>query len=591
MNPTKSAPAYVPFRIHPITDRTYWQAAAKHPKVSQMLADLDDATPPLPDKPAHPTATDFLAAKRSNDRAILDHYWRDTRRVLANQVVQRCLDGATDTGVDDRLLNTLWSFLTAPTWVVSAHLPKNDLPLLSAPQLDLAACEMAAVLAETLEALKPWIDNQSQTLANSIIEEIDRRVLTPFVTGTHAWWYDPKAAHVNNWTGVCAGTILAACESLAAIGQPRPLARKKALDFLNYFLKNGFTPAGECDEGVGYWNYGVGFACIGWSRLSEDEFRQTVDLERLKVVADYPRQVHLFDNFFFSGNDASLKGGAPLYASVWLAGATGSQWILNWASGTKIGALGLRDPCVVLRTVDALLSLDGVPSTLPTPPASRFIPDQQGAIFQDGSLLIYFAGGNNAEAHNHNDIGHFCLWHDHKLIIPDLGAPHYTADFFGPGRYEYLSASSRGHCCPIINGLAQIPGKQAQAKTLSVDLDSRQCAFDMTSAYPPEAKLTKWTRALSVKNQTGEFVDEFVTSEPVTIENVVWSVLKPERRDNTVTCGPVTLSFDSGVDLTIEAIDPKAHGLRDYAEPLYRIGFTLPKTVANVPTRFTLSIR
>lgn len=590
MNLSQPPLAYVRFDIHPLTDRAYWESAAKHPKVRQMLATLDALSSPLPQPPAHPLASDFLAAKRSNNRKILDEYWQTTRRVLAHLVIHRCIDGATDTGVDDRLLNTLWSFLTAPTWVVSAHLPDNDLPLLSAPQLDLAACEMAAVLAETLQLLKPWIDNQSQTLASSIIEEIDRRVITPFVTGTHAWWYNPAASHVNNWTGVCAGSILAACESLAAIGQPRPQAREKALHFLNYFLNRGFTPAGECDEGIGYWNYGVGYACLGWSRLSEDEFRNTVDLKRLSVVADYPRQVHLFDNTFYSGNDASLTSSAPLFASVWLAGATGSHWMLNWSKRASWGAWGLRNPSVVARSIDALLQMDDAPAVLPTPPAARYIPDQQAAIVEDGPLLITLAGGNNAEAHNHNDLGHFCLWHHHQLIIPDLGAPHYTADFFGPQRYDYLSASSRGHCCPIINGQAQIVGEQAQAKAIVVDVNSRQFNFDMTSAYPPQAKLTQWTRALTVKNQTAEIIDTFITSEPVIIDNVVWSVIKPQTTGNTINCGPVTFKFDSDVVVTIEEVDPHAHHLRDFSKTLYRIGFRLPTTIAGIPSRFTLRI-
>lgn len=588
MSPSASL-SYSQYKPRPMTDRDYWSKVACDPRVATLQKQITDVTARVPTTAHQPLATDFLAARRVNDRQRSDLFWQTHRTMLSAGVLRRCLDGETGTGVDDSLLDWLWASLTMPTWVVSAHLPGNDLPLTSAPQLDLAATEMAAVLAETAEQIKPWLENQSGTLLQSIIHEIDRRVVTPFVEMESHWWYDPAKIH-NNWTGVCAGSILAACESLAALGAPRPKAREKAIHVLNLFLEKAFTPAGECDEGIGYWNYGVGFACLGWSRLSEAEFRDKVDVKRLKAVVDYPRQVHLFDDWFFSGNDAPLHAAAPLFASMWLAGATGSEWMAEW-SRTALKGLGpwsVRIPCLVGRSIDALMHLEERPAQLPTPSPSRYATDQQVAIFSHNGLTAILTGGNNAESHNHNDLGHVSLWSGKTLLLADLGAPQYTADFFGPKRYTYLSASSRGHACPIINNQEQIPGRDAQAKLLEIDLGKQHASFDLTAAYPKEAKLTRWTRSLSHATSGFQLQDEFVTSEPVSVESVFWSAVEPKVIGKQIQLADTTLTADAG-EIRVETVDPKPHGLRYIEGMLYRISIHL-RTNANTPLKTSIAI-
>ena len=292
-------------------------------------------------------ASDFLAARRSNDRARVDARWQHDRRTLSQLAINRCLRGLDNPAdaTDDRLLNWLWGFLTEPTWVVSAHLPSRDLPALAGHNIDLAAAEMAALLAEVREVLAPWIDSVSATLADSIVAEIDRKVLTPFVVGdaSVAWWKDP-ASHVSNWAGVCAGSVLTACRSLTAQGHPRPQEEALALDVLRRFADRGFTRGGECDEGMGYWIYGVAFACLGWSRLEADELAANVDVARLAQIADYPRRAHLGGDVFFSGNDSGLRASPPHYLTPWLAAATGNRFLAAWGAMPPAPAVAPIDP-------------------------------------------------------------------------------------------------------------------------------------------------------------------------------------------------------------------------------------------------------
>ncbi len=589
MSQTAALP-YYQLKLHPVDDRAWWEGVKLDPRLRAVFDRVQSFADRQPALVPHPLATDFLAAKRSNNRGIVDDYWH-SRVSLTRHVLNLCLDGRIDPGTGDALLNQLWLYLTCPTWVVSAHLPGQELPFTGTPQLDLAACEMAANLAETLELLKPWIDAQSKTLANSIIHEIDRRVLAPFAEDAfHSGWYN-SANRWNNWSGVCAGTILAACESLAVLGHPRPVARAKALKVLDRFIDVAFTPSGECDEGMGYWTYGLGFACIGWSRLSQTELSQNVNMQRLAEVADYPRRAHVIGDWFYSGNDGELRSNPPVFCSAWLAGATGSTWLNEWArKGLQKVDLHRATVSVLLRLIEPYLLLGPGAPALPTPASANHLPDQQAVVFSDGRMQISLAGGHNDEAHNHNDLGHVNLWLDDQLILLDMGAPVYSADFFGPKRYTYLSASSRGHACPVINEQEQLPGQKAAAREIELELEKQRLVLDLTAGYPKEARLKRWTRAVSRAPGGYELTDEFETIEAVEIENVFWSMIEPVVKPGEIRLGPVTIVADPGGPVEVQPVDPAAHRLRNYHQTIYRLCFKL-RTQPGAVLRFKMVIK
>jgi hypothetical protein len=563
------------FRPHSITEREHWQSVGTSDTTRGFLEEAAHVAADLPPRPDIPAASDFLAARRRNDRSPLDHHWRTHRRQLSALIVQRCHLGPQEQ--DDRLLDWLWDMLTEATWAVSAHLPGQDLPRTGESTLDLAACDMAALMAEAREVLRPWLDGASGTLADTIVAEIDRRVLDPFVAGPETWWIT-DAGRINNWIGVCAGSILAACESLAAQGIPRPQAREKALHCLRRFYAEAFTAAGECDEGVSYWSYGAGMACLGLMRLSASELSQVMDLERMKQVADYPRRCHLFDDCFFSGNDAGLRARAPLYFVPWLARTLDLPWLGQWAAAwpsRENWHLGQW-----LRVLDeGRGGGDGRVGSANTADGGTFLPDQQVLIARHetprGPLVICLSGGHNAERHNHNDLGHFIVTLDKTILVPDLGAPHYRADFFGPHRYErYLTASSRGHCCPIIGGQAQREGREAAGRVVQVEPDARRIVLDLSAAYPPAAGLKRWVRSLAGTLIT----DEFQTSEPgVEVCQVLWLLTRPQVDQASacveVSAGPLLVrASPRPMRVLVEEHDPAAHLMRDFAgQKLYRV--------------------
>jgi hypothetical protein len=380
---------------------------------------------------------------------------------------------------------------------------------------------------------------------------------------------------MNNWTGVCAGSILGACRSLAAQGVEDPAigpASERAIDLLNLYLEKAFTAEGECDEGLGYWAYGIGVACRGWMRLSGEQFRRQVHLDRLAQVADYPRKAHLFGETFYGRGDAS--GRRPALDWVWwLAQATGNEWLADWTR--RDGYVGVVKGFVPWEALRALEQMAGASTEAPGAvveadavaqpgqPAGRrrWLADQQVAVFEtraaDRSLVVSLAGGHNAMSHNHNDVGDVNLWVDQQPVLIDLGAPRYTADFFSGRRYEYTTASSRGHNVPLIAETPQRAGREARARV--VDLGDRAFAVDATAAYPPEAGLVEWTRRVDVADDgRGE-------GPPITLHDRIelrdagpvalrfWTWTEPRVDGDGVALGPVRLSFSvNPAELSVE---------------------------------------
>lgn len=550
------------FTPRPINDRAWWDRVAQEPAWAAWRQPILGWAAESPAKPLRLEASDYLHMVRANDRGGHDAHTHIARRHLAALAVRRCLLGDAD---DDLLLDTLWAQLTEPTWCHAAHLGTN-LPQLGTPVLDLMACEQAAFFAEMIELLGPWLERQSPTLIPSIVAQVDRLVLAPFGAGVELRW-DRDVPGINNWTGVCGGSLLAACLSFAAQGRPRPAAQARALECVRRYAVNAFTPDGECDEGIGYWNYGMLFAVLGLSRLDPAQWPVP---ERLHRVADYPRRCHLFGDTFLSGNDSGMTATAALSMVPWLARGLQDAWLWTWACSRPQS--GIRHLGLMLREADALAWMPAAAGGLPPAAPAIYLPDQQVGVLRAGPLLAALAGGHNAEQHNHNDLGQVVVALGERFVLPDLGAPQpYPADFFGPKRYDYLAASSRGHSVPVIGGQAQRAGRDAAATLLSwlPDGPAAHLELDLTAAYPAAAGLLRWTRRLERAGAGFVVTDRFRCRQATAIEHVLWSCAPFAGNGLAITCDPAGPATDSSVD-------PAAHHLAHrFPQPLHRRSWSL----------------
>ena len=74
-------------------------------------------------------------------------------------------------------------------------------------------------------------------------------------------------------------------------------------------------------------------------------------------------------------------------------------------------------------------------------------------------------GGTNQEPHNHNDVGSFFYVLGSDMLLEDLGAGEYTADYFGEKRYHIFCNSSFSHNVPILCGMGQYAGDMVRPRT------------------------------------------------------------------------------------------------------------------------------
>ena len=84
-----------------------------------------------------------------------------------------------------------------------------------------------------------------------------------------------------------------------------------------------------------------------------------------------------------------------------------------------------------------------------------------------GGLTLAVKGGHNGEHHNHNDVGSFVVASDGVPVIVDAGRPTYTAQTFGPDRYDIWTMQSGWHNVPVIGGARAAPGRRVRGRATS----------------------------------------------------------------------------------------------------------------------------
>lgn len=167
-------------------------------------------------------------------------------------------------------------------------------------------------------------------------------------------------------------------------------------------------------------------------------------------------------------------------------------------------------------------------------------------------------------------------------IIIDAGVGTYTRQTFSSERYSIWTMQSNYHNLPMINGVPQRFGPQYKATDVS--FDSRQMVFsaNIATAYPDEAKVSKWIRSYQLKQNTLKIKDTYTLKEaekPNQINFLTWGkvdISHPGYIVIEVNHEKVRVSYDKK-ELTpsIETIrleDPRLSTV--WGKQIYRISLT-----------------
>ncbi|MCD8391108.1 MAG: heparinase II/III-family protein, partial [Firmicutes bacterium] len=348
------------------------------------------------------------------------------------------------------------------TWALPAHI---SVPENAGTEIDLFAAETAQTLAEIKYLMG---DTLPSAISDRISREIEKRVITPFETGTFSW-----ERSGSNWAAVCGG-----CVGMTLMYE-KPEAFEKNRERLKHVMTsylNGFYADGACREGLSYWTYGFGYFMYfvrAYEEYSGDK-NTVAGIKKIRNIARFQQNMYLGGGSAVSFSDSSREFTyQPALAAL-----------INEHFGFSVpdGKFASRfDECS--RFAHFVRSYLWRDTKICGGENADFCYYENSQWYINKKSAYSFAakGGDNGESHNHNDIGSFIISVRGEQALVDFGAGEYTRDYFSDKRYVNLVCSSLGHSVPIIDGGGQETGEEFRAERAKGDENT--FALDISGAY------------------------------------------------------------------------------------------------------------
>lgn len=570
-----------PGAYHPYprcADRAAWEGLAEE-KRRAITAWGDEALGGYPML----TATQFLAFTRSDNRQVYEAPYFRRRELLMGAAIAECL--CNDGAYLDAVIDGLWCICEESTWVLSAHngsehpgvppASERPLPDVTNPYVDLFAAQTAAALADVLELLEDKLDAVSPLIARRVRSEIDRRVITPFLTHDDFWWMGMIRHDMCNWTPWIVSNVIEVLLLLERDKYRRSGGIARGMRMLDSYL--AVLPGdGGCDEGAAYFNM-AGAALFDALESVYEATAGRVSFfgePLIRRIGDFPVKAHVAGEYFINFADCDVKPRLDGERLMRFGERTENPQLVALGAQMLAQNAGVRplDTPQMNRVLHALFE-----KAADLPPAQEeafgALPDLQVFSWRKGGLYAAIKGGHNGENHNHNDVGSFIVYADGKPQIVDMGNCVYTAKTFGPERYTLMNTRARNHNVPLIGGTEQAFGRQYAARDVRADALGAQ--MDIAGAYPAQAGVLSLERALRIGDAGITLQDTVRLSAP---QQVTWVFMlreKPALGEGRVCFGPLTLRYDGKLTARAEEIPvTDARMARNFPGSLWRLTLT-----------------
>ena len=552
------------FRPYPTADdRTAWERLPEPLRRTQVDVGesyLGFSWPALP-------ATLFMEYARNGNRRNFERASFARRGALEGLITAECVEGS-GRFIDD-IVNGIWAICEESFWGVPAHndvhgLPGAPLPDTADPIIDLFAAETGALLAFAHYLLKSRLDGVSELIADRIVRETKARIIDPFLERDDFWWMGLVGDRwVNNWNPWCTSNCLTALLLLEQDEERRRRGVAKSLRILDAFL-NVYPPDGGCDEGTTYWGRAGGslFDCLELLFLATGGAIDVFHEPLIAEIGRYMVRMHISGDYFvnFADGNATLQGGESALLLFRYAKRIGDPRLeaLGVARHRMHPEATLRTRGSLLRKIPGLFTYEQLDNTQAAAPFIRdsWLPHTQVMAAReregtDQGLFLAAKGGHNAESHNHNDVGSFIAYLNGNPILIDAGVGTYSKQTFSADRYKIWTMRSNYHNLPTVGGAEQQPGPSYRATGVSYDSNDDRAALslDITSAYPPDAGISRWSRTMELRR--GErpainVIDDFQLEQD---QEIVWTLMTPKRADIDAAG---TIRFEGGAALTYD---------------------------------------
>jgi hypothetical protein len=469
-----------------------------------------------------PLVSQYARYFRDGNRTDYENTVARRQRRLTRAVVLASADGPGErTRWLDEVADGVALLCEQSSWCWAAHedtCPARGtvVPDVDQPCLDLGAGEVAAQLAWTDHVLGPLLDVRIPGLRDRIRREVRHRVVDPFLTRTD-WHWLGLDGDVHNWCPWICGNVLVAALQLTEPGPDRAQAVSDAIAGIDRYLASLPTD-GSIDEGYEYWWNGACRALEALDVLAHATGGE-LDASSIPVVREtvrFPHRMQLGNGWYLNLADAQARPSPDRPWHVlhrWARRLGDSDAAAHAGSHRTSGApVGTADDGLG-RLLGALSDPEWVNAERASPPlvASTWLPGTQVGMVRQragspSGLTLAVKGGHNGEHHNHNDVGSVVVAIDGVPVIVDPGRPTYTAQTFGPDRYEIWCMQSTWHSVPEVGG-PQGTGEKYRAHDMTFDDESDRCEIrlDISAAYDAPG-FDRWWRTAVLDRLAGSVV-------------------------------------------------------------------------------------
>ncbi|MCZ4245530.1 heparinase II/III domain-containing protein [Pedobacter punctiformis] len=535
----------------------------------------------------------YLDYKLTGTRVNYENLQGERRKMLSHLVIGELVDNKGK--YIPQIVNGLWLLLEESTWVAPAHIVMQkegaDLANIENPYIDLNASRTALTVASIYSMLSPKFAAYSKVINGRILYELNRRIFDPYLKYDHFWWMGFKDNPVNNWNTYVNANSLQAALLVLKPGAKLDSLTAKLLKSTDNFI-NQYPEDGGCDEGPSYWDMAGGRLIqlmLILNQASEGKLDWS-NKELLHRIGTYTYKMQIAGNYnvnFADANALYTQNPESVYEYGLMFKDKTLQEYASFLFKERKNQIPADDISDFLASAGIYNDLKNLPASAPYPQYS-VLPDLQvfNARLKEGETKgLFFAakGGNNAESHNHNDIGNFIVYADGKPALIDAGVGTYTAKTFSDKRYELWNVQSQWHNCPTINGVNQQDGKKFAASDFKYSNTNTlaSVSMDIAHAYPAAAQVKKWNRSITLNRLENEIslADVFTLNAykaPTELNFLTPYVAEQKKGELYFKEAGITMSFDVAnfeVNMDEKPMDD-IRIAKIWGEKLYRIRLT-----------------
>lgn len=478
-------------------------------------------------------ASDYMEFSENGNRVHFEEKYFRRRRMLTALVMAECAEAKGR--FTPKIIDGLYLILEETGWCLPAHNSyqrDGEHHILQdhvRPVIDLFAGETAAILGVAEYLLRPELCMVSPFISSYINEEIRRRIVTPYLS-RHFWWMGGEGQMLN-WTPWITQNVLLAVftrqDGVVTADEKESILRQAALS-VDYFLDE-YGDDGCCSEGAQYFSH-AGLCLFGCLHLMQQLVKCSDSTQRqpdvfaepvVRNIASYIVNMYVGDQYYINFADCSPFPGRRSARDYLFARATGNRVMAAFAADDYrrqsweeriapeeenlwyhvLGAFAHED-------MMAEAALQAAPEDVWYESNGLMIARAAG----NGSRYCLAAkAGNNADSHNHNDVGSVILYKNERPYLIDLGVETYTAKTFSKNRYDIWTMQSQYHNLPgfiDISGSAHLvmqhDGEEYAAANVRCTLSDTECVLteDIAPAYPDE-RVRHYVRMVRLGKTTG----------------------------------------------------------------------------------------